>query len=352
MKRKKNNEKTCITIGDKEIYVEDLIKEVNKYDKSFGLKLRKPDIFNDPYQLRHIFDAKSDMNIGAMMCAVNGIEVSDYFDIDINDNCFGMNPNPIGVEHPVFTDMSILNWDDESACYDVDSLMFRCRYITMVLSRSLGRMSDISSREADDKYRYKHSKDERRLIRTKEIINDFYLFTKLMCFPDESHQNIILRIHEHISYTKKRIDHKKLTRTLNTAVISLRKNMKKELLNGRFLEDDMAIHSILQIAYMMATNRTDVDVLPNFRYIEGATVKHDLSKLIEELGACICDRGKYSPMFKSFIDARPKVITQYYKECKDNYFLKVGILALANVSFVVDDYDVCLFIKEMMKKGM
>ena len=95
-------------------------------------------------------------------------------------------------------------------------------------------------------------------------------------------------------------------------------------------------------------------VLPKFKHIENATVKHDLSKLIEALGDEIIYSTKckkYNPMFKAFIEARPSIHSQFYKESKENDELRIGILALGFADFVMDDDTMSKFIKEMLKKG-
>ena len=261
---------------------------------------------------------------------------------------------PVGVEDPVFTDASILEWDNKKKNYKTDSLTFRCRYTTLVLSRFLGKLSKITKLEADKKYEYKHSKDERRIVITKKIKEDCVRFTKLMMLPDKSYQNIILKMHEHTSYTKKKNNHVRLRELTNGHILDIRRCMESNLLVKRFYDDDMAIWMIVKAAYLLCTNNPDLRDVPGFDAIENATVEHNLVKVIEYLGAIILENkvgGNFPPMFKAFIESRPSIVTEFYKETKEDYVLKIGVLALAYTKFVLNDDNCDKFIDKMLCKG-
>lgn len=353
-KKKKDFPKTYISLADKKVCVEDLVEAVNRYDKEYGIRLKHPDIWADPNSYRQIIEAKTDMNFAAMICALNGVSVKDYFETD-TESGYGTICKPVGTEHPLFTYSSILNWDNYKEKYNTDSLIFRCRYLTLVISQLMGQIDKVTYLEVNNKYRHNHSKDERRIILTKDILNDTLKFILIMINIDSKYQNIILKMHEHVSYTKKSVKHRELRNLLNGHVLNVRKGMKESIFEERFMSDDLAIYNTLKIAYMLATNKTNIDVLPNFKYIEGATVKHDLIKLIEELGSEIIKNTKdkkYSPMFLAFIDARPSIWSEFYNESKDNYAIQIGLLALGYTRFVYDDEDLEKFVTKMLKKGI
>lgn len=353
-KRKKKYSKTYIDLCNKNICVEDLVRAVNQSDKHFGVNLKDPEVWTEPSQYIDVISAKADMNMAALICSINGIPISDYFETD-NETGYGTICKPVSVKHPLFTYSSILDWENKSDVYNTDSLIFRCRYLTLVISQLMGKIDDVTEREVYNKYKYRHSKDEKRIILTRDIMNDIIRFILLMINIDSSYQNIILKIHEHLSYTKKNLKHRELRNLLNGHVINTRNGMKENMISERFMDDDLAIYNILKIAYMLSTNKTNVKVIPKFKYIEGATVKHDLLKLIEELGFQIVygsNNKKFSPMFKAFIESRPSVWTQFYEESEKNYAVKIGLLSLAYAKFVLDDYSIDKFIDNMMKKGI
>lgn len=352
-KKQKKFDKAFIKLADKQICIDDLIEAVNQCDKKYGIRLKHPEIWKDPSNYINILGANCDMLIASMICIINGIKIEDYFETD-NETGYGTICNPIGVSYPLFTNSSILNWDDFKTTYNTDSLIFRCRYITLVLSYLLGRVDKITYNEIEDKFKYKHSKDERRIILTKDIINDFRRFMLLLIQPDKSYKNIILKIHEHLSYGKNTLEQRNLRNNINLTVLNLRKGMEENLITGRFLTDDLAIYNTINLAYMLATNKTNIKVMPKFKYIEGATVKHNLIKLIEELGLQIIRNTKdkkYNILFKAYIEARPSIWTQFYKEVEENYAIQIGILALGYTKFVLNDPEMDDFIEDMMKKG-
>jgi len=352
-KKKENYAKTYIKIADRNVCVDELVKAVNDCDKKYGIRLKHPDIWSEPEQYLQIVEAKFDMNLAALICCLNGIPVKEYFETD-TETGYGTICKPVGVKYECFTDASILDWEDLKTKYNPKSLIFRCRFVSLILSYLMGRIDTITTKVVLRKYKCRHSKAEKSILVTKNILNHLVKFILIMINQDVSYQNIILKIHEYVSYTKKNVRHDELRNTLNGHVLTVRKGMKEDVMTDRFMSDDLAIYNILKVAYMLATNKTNLDVIPNFKHIEGATVKHDLLKLIEELGAQIIQNTrdkKYAPMFKAFIEARPSVWSQFYKESAENYAVQVGLLSLAYAKFVFNDNAIDKFINDMMKKG-
>lgn len=354
--KKKNRPKSYMMVGENKICVDDLINAVNAYDKEHGIKLKHPDVWADPFSFRNIAESKADMNIGALICIVNGVKVEDYFETDTSDSHYGTICGPIGVNYAQFTEFSVLEWQDMKTTYNTDSLIFRCRYLTLVLGQIMGNLSKITELEVYEKRKmFRHSGDEQRILLLKDIMEKTIRFVNIILTPNTSYQNIILLMQEHVSYTKRKVKHEELRNLINGHVIETRNNMKTDPITGRFLTDDMCIYNVLKIAYMLATNKTNVDTLPKFKYIEGATVKHDLVLLIEELGAQILSNikgKKYAPMFGAFVEARPIVWTEFYKETQENFAIRIGILSLAYTKFVFNDKTMSKFIDEMMLKGI
>ena len=352
-KKKKHEYSTYIKIGNRNVCVDELVDMVNTCDKKYGIRLKHPDIWADPTQYLQVIEAKADMNLAALICCLNGVSVKKYFDTD-TETGYGTICKPVGIQHLCFTEVSALNWDDKKTKYHPESLIFRCRFITLVLSQLLGRIDSITYREALKRYKYRHSRSERRIMLTKDAMNYILRFVLIMISQEPSYKNIILKMHEYVSYTKNKVNHVELRNMLNGHILTVRKGMAESFMTDRFMSDDLAIYNILKIAYMLATNKTNLDIIPNFEYIEGATVKHNLIKLIEELGYQIIQNTrdkKYAPMFKAFIEARPSVWSQFYKESEENYAIQIGLLSLAYTKFVFNDASIDTFIDNMLKKG-
>lgn len=335
--------------------LKDLIKEVNKADKIWGLNLKDPELWADPENYFEIMSARADMNIAALICCLNGIDIKDYFVTDTSGE-FGYSTicRPVGILNPSFTNDSFLQWTNLKKTYDINSLTFKCRFLTVFLSSFMGSTENIIKREVKRKNSFfAHSKDEQKIVLLKETIDDLLKLINIMLYGS-SYKNIILKNLETLSYIKKGCEQDNLKNLLNGHIINVRNGLKK-VVGIKSMDDDIAIYQLLKIAYMLTSNKTTVGKVVPFVYIEGATAKHDLSKLIEDLGRVVLEdvkSKKYSPGFKAYIYARPKVQSQLHKQTRSNENLRMGILALSYTSFIINDKDVSSFIKEMMKKGI
>ena len=328
----------------------DLLAEVNKFDKSFGLKLKHP-VWDNAKEYKNIISSKTDFGIAGLLCVINGINANEY--IQSNKKGEVQLLYPVSPYYPKFMFDSAVNWETNKT-YDTSSFIFRVRYLSILLSYLIGNSNNIVKQYIRSEG-YTHSNNARALVFLKDYMRDIILFINLLLSRDSTYKNMILKINQYLSYTDKKIKSNKLYELLNGHVVNLRRSMNTNIITSRFADDDMCIFMLLKISYMLASNKTNLKVIPKFRFIEGATVKHDLLKLIEELGLAILENTheeKFSIGFMSFTDARPKIKTDWVNESKDNYPLKVGILALGYTSFVMDDKHITKFINEMLKKGI
>ena len=347
-KRKRYSKAFMELKGGKRVCVNELIENVNKFDKEFGLKLKHPDIWIQPEMFVESIYAQTDINIGALICILNGINPNDWFD---KSEVYGINCKPINIDGEEFTEASLIDWKDEEK-YNTDSLIFRCRFLTLVLFRMLGRTDNIIKREIKN---VKHSKDEKAIMKTKSYVADVTRFVKIMIHPDGVYKNIILKMHEYISYSKKKCNQFELKDLVNGHIVSLRENTKSTLMSERFFDDDLLIYTIMKISYLLATNDVDLDNMPNFKEIEGATLHHDMIGLIAKLGTEIIKaskRKKTSPMFNSFRDAHPYIWSEFENEMDKDYSIELGMTAIAYTDFVCDNKDISKFIKEIKKRGI
>ena len=328
----------------------ELLEEVNKFDKEFGIRLKHPDIWSNPERYREVYDSNCEVEIASLICALNGVNLHDYYNDDYMES-MGPEMFKVNVNDKEFTDLSILDWEDQSTTYWTDSLEFKLRFLTYILSRFLGRMSVTTERKVGTDFICNHSTEEQRIIFSNEIMKDINIF--INCLIEGEYRNIILKMHSNLSFTKKNLKHKKLCRRLNSMILDTRKNMKHTLFTKSFFDDDICINNLLQISYILVTNDYEGNHgVPKFKKIEGATKNHDLIFLIEKLGKCIIMSDyKYSIMFKAFIESRPKIITEYHKEVNENACVKIGVLALEFTKFVMNDKNVDKFITNMLRKG-
>ena len=353
MSQSKKEAKRKVSTKKGELDIDELVREVNRCDKQYGIRLKHPDVWKDPKMYYNIMVDKADENLGCLIHVLNGIPASAYVSSDTEEE--PLFKKPASPMRPLFTDQSILMWSDHVHSYDMDSLLFRCRFLSLVLLQLHGECYDIIETKASYKD-FRHSIEEQKLVLLSHFMNDVYRFVNVMLHPDNPYGNIILRMHEYLSYTKKNLKHQKMKEMLNGHVINVRHGMKTEKFTARFLTDDLAIYNLLKIAYMLATNKRNVNQIPGFSHIEGATIDKNLVFLIEALGNAVVfsmkGKPRYSPMFQAFYEARPMVWSQFYGQEERTYPVQMGILALGYTKFVMNDEEIGRFIDRMMIRGL
>ena len=253
-----------------------------------------------------------------------------------------------------FLNDSILRWDNERSVYETDTLIFRTRFISLVLESLRKDFDLIIKRAAKQK---KFSFYENGIVLIKKFMDDIIRFIFVMVNTDvERYKNTILNMHSICSYkTYKKEEQEEWMNTLNGKVNFIRNSMNSSLLEKKFFNDDNAIYEIMTLAYMLATEEYTDEEFIKFKYVKNATKEHDLILLIEALGKAILKhnkKSKYPIMFRSFVLARPNVHTEHYIESRENKAVQIGLLALYYTKFVIN-YDITNnFIDEMLRKGI
>lgn len=329
------------------INIDELTKEVNKWDKKFGVKLKAPEMWRDPENFFNILASKADMNIAALICCLNGINPEKYYGTD------GKVPNQdINIENISFLEDSVIEWNSDDI-YDTDSYEFRIRFVSLTLSQLIGSMGQVALNYTLAREPQSHSIYEHATINLVKISKMCTKFIHIM-LSNGKYENIILFMNELISYTSTKKNSTSLQSCLNGHVLQLRKSVVIDpVTKKRFFTEDMSIYSILKIAYMLTTGKTNLKALPGFEFIENATLQFNMGKLIEALGHVIVENkkiNKLSPMFKCFLSSKPKIMSDFYTESEYNYYLRMGILALGYTSFIMDNKYITKFIKSMIKK--
>jgi hypothetical protein len=131
---------------------------------------------------------------------------------------------------------------------------------------------------------------------------------------------------------------------------ALQNGLKYSLFRDKDMPEDIAINSILQLAYLICTGDTSLDELPNFRDIQGADTTYELRKLTEALGAAIIENRKYDKrplLYIAYNKARPKIMSRY-KDINENWFICTGVRALEYTKFFCDDKYISKFIDKMI----
>lgn len=339
-------------IGDNKISMNELRKEVNKLDKKFGARLKEPEIWSDPERYIETYQAEAERNLKAIICTINGIDPSEFIKID--EDSVSIKDEIISDKN--VTDLSFVDWNSDLKM-DVNSIAFRCKYVSLVLSEFIDNINKVVHRYVDINTMVHHSMAEKEILMTKEFINDCVKFAYIMMYPGLSYKNIIVKMIMWTTYLKKNIDHHEYNLYLVDHIKCSREFTHKDPISKiAVFDDDQSIYAILETSYMLVTNyiKDETRNIPKFKKVNGATREYDLIRLIEALGAAILESRepqKLSIHFKSFILSHPKILTEYYEETKENAAIKYGVYALGYLKFIYDDKIMSELIDEMLKKG-
>lgn len=339
----------------------ELIKAVNDYDKSFGIDLKRPEVFSNPSVYKEILLLRVDAFITEIICRINGIDSGEFLketDIEENDFYNGKLFKSEDVMTPRFTDLSNLNWGSDDK-YNQSSDLFRYRFLTIVLYKFLGNIGKITMniiKNNPDEIQH-HSIDEQSIMIIKNIFENILVFSKIIICGDVPHKIIILKINEYLSYTKnmKEVTVRQYNEKVNKIALEIRSLISSDgLFNPSPEIDDLLIYNILKLCTLLSIKTVSDDYVPDFEYIKNATRYHDLINLIQEIGENVLreTNGKYPPLLYAFINASPKVKSEYNIESHEYESIRIGLLLLDFVEFILDDNKTFNFIKEMKRKGI
>lgn len=336
----KNSKKTLIDDS-----IETLTKEVNKCDKHMGVNLKNGDPYKEPKNVYEISSINANNYLGSIIAVLNGINPDVYFSNDENEKFYVYSYNDIE-----FVELSNLEWEKDNK-YQTNSLIFKKRFLTSYLLDMISKIDKITINKYNSNKNPLIGFYEHRYFYLKEIISD--IRTLVLCMiNDKEYQNILLANILNTSYIKKK-NNKNVNKLLYGLIINLKEGTKTSILEKEaFMTDDMVIYSILKIAYILCTGDSNVSCIPKFKYIEGATRKDDLIKLIDELGALIFAKRKYNKrpiMYAAYNRANPLVLSNY-TDANDNWYRSIGIRALDYTSFVLHDKTCTKFITDMINK--
>lgn len=319
---------------------EGMRREVNKMDKEFHIKLKKPKKTDTKKRVLEISN-KIDQNLLSLIAIINHIDLKNYIE---DDDKFVLN-----IENPFFKYESQLKWRS-SEKYDVDNYIFKLRFLTNLDFYMINRCVDISQ-ETKSKY----MKDEATLINIVELSDYIYNLNKNI-INKKQYRNYLLKIQEYLVNDVKWCK-LNIAPEINLSISNLQTLFEPRLFSRELTGDeDEIIYWILTIAYELVTLNNNIDeALPGFKYVEGATNKYDLSKLIIALGDSILvstdDMRNANPIFNAFINTSPKVNTTLDYKDRRRMKLHIGCLALTFAKFVLNSDDSSIFIDKMMVRG-
>lgn len=329
-----------VTHSNSKQYISDLCREVNSFDKEFGVKLKKINPMGEPEAVFMEFVEAQRKFLYDVLFRINGINTEKTTNRKVTTN---------NLKNTDFADLSILQWKS-SETYPVNSYTFKCRFLTVFLLDYIEKMDTIALNKYQFLSLFKVGKYENAYLYMKTLADDTRRFIKVL-LSGNSYKYIMLKMNQNCSYIRtKKTDPTELNRYIREIRHELQIGLRGSLLTGKEMPDDIAINSILQLAYLICTGDTSLDELPHFRDIEGATTAYELRGLTEALGEAIISNRKYEKrpiMYLAYNKARPNIMSRY-KDINENWYINAGVRALEYTKFFCNDKYISRFIDKMI----
>lgn len=320
--------------------IADLCREVNSFDKEFGIRLKHINPSGEPEFVFQEFMESFQEFLYAVLCEINGIPAEKYLTRKNRIREF---------KDAEFTELSILMWDEDDI-YNINSYLFKCRFLTVFLSDYIEKIGEIALHKYDYLSIFKSGKYENGYFYLKKIADDTRRFIKVV-LSGNSYGNIMLKMNQNCNFIRtKKVDPRELNKYIRDIRHELKVGLKESLFKAKELPEDIAINLILQLAYLISTGDTSLDELPNFRDIEGANTSYELRGLTEALGSAIIENRKYNKrpiLYLAYNKARPEILSRY-KDINEDWFISTGVRALEYTKFFCNDKYITKFINKML----
>lgn len=330
MSKKKN---TAVQSFDK---TNNVRRHVNEFDKNFSINIREPNELTEPAQVVDYLLYMSRDYIVHAIYYINQIKINEK--LSMKEQLLFINSND-------FYSSTIINFKDT---YFHNTYVFRLRFLHFFLCRFLFKIEKIMfSRRKILKSGL--SKYEECYFELERIINDLILFVDIMK-SKKSYKNIILQMNQHCSFaTIKKSNPIEISKYIQDITDELERGIPTNKSSIK-MSEDIAIDSILKLAFLITSGTTNLDKLPKFKYIKDASTSFDLGLLIESLGDAIRRENqnhRVTILFKSYIQAKPAIYTK--RNFDNNDDLIMGIYALSYVKFFCNNKFIDKFIDKMIE---
>lgn len=334
-------EKIKIDKSKKKKDKEELRENVNKFDKSYGSRLKHPiNMIDDVYEYENMVMTYRIL-LTRLIFLLNDVNPKNYLK---KSELFGKEIKKIKINDD-FVENS--EWFDEVS-YDYKSYKFKARFVTYMINwfqknldliahRSFYINEDSVFQEYESKTCYVEYVVERlcdficKVFSGKSFQDDMMYFTELQIFLETEEKDV-----------KKNL--KKIENLNNQSFI-----LSKRLTWWTTAEDDVSMDTLLKLAYMVTT--TDPKIKGRIEFHEGYKFynRKETKMMIEELGyAIIHSRKKYEVphLFRFFVKSDPLLWCKY-NDVNENQNLLVGIVALKYLAFVVNDKHITKKVKKL-----
>jgi hypothetical protein len=313
-------------------------RHVNEFDKAFSINLNVPNDLNEPAQIIDFMTEQFQNYLIDVIYYINRIKINNELSLEKKIKF---------IETDEFLNSSRLDYFEYM--YPQDTYTFKLRFLTFFIRLTINRIEKLYNN------RYyilnnEPAKYEQIYFELSKIINDFIKFIDIFESNGQAYKNIILQINHHCSFiTSRKTDPIDINNHIRNITDELEVGIPTSN-SSIVMPEDIAIDSILKLSYMITTGKTNLDVLPKFKYIKNATTQYDLGVLIESLGCAIdlsTKKNKNSTLFRCYCKSLPLVYTK--RNFGDNEELIIGMYALAYCKFFCNNPMIDKYIDQMME---
>lgn len=245
--------------------------------------------------------------------------------------------------------MDHVDWNrDES----ISSIKFRIRYLILVLQEFETKFHYIIAVTMERKKMHKEV-FENAYFEMDYIFNNIVQYMFAVIGGKSSFCFLGLKTHLYLMDGNPNKKYgKKYRYELVNAINELRSGLHSSLFKSAELPDDIAIDTIVKLAFMLATGSRKLDHILKFSQIEGCKKEDNASMIIRSLGKAIIQKSRKkkdrTPGFRIFVEANPRISLKFGKTTYDEFTI-TGYYAIMYLKFICSDKNVSEFINTMVK---
>lgn len=307
-----------------------LLKDVGKLDKKYGVDLHNPDYYQEP----------------DMYFQIAALQWQEYLYKTVAEiNCVD------STNKAAIVRLSSLDWRKDET-YDVDSLMYRCRFLTLLLTSIADNAMTLPIR-VFNYYRQTVGIYEHAYFYLLDIQDRVTRFTTLFLQGDDWKNLIIQMLKYTILITTKK---KKRATYLIDEVFRLVTELREGSRHGWFtkpaIQESILVYDVMRLTIMVCSGCGEESAVPDFKLFENkilgqSSYKYELAFIGKAILRTNEEYKEAALLYRIFNDASPDLEYQY-PDINQNTYLNIGCRAVEFVKFILNDRYTSEIIDKMM----
>lgn len=329
--------------------VSDLVKEVRKLDKEYGVRLRHQSSDIEPETFYKMNLQNSRIQLLSIVAVLNGQDPELYF---TNNKGVISQIGRVEIDNDYFVKDSYFFHLENDMKYDINSTDFRARFISILcieLCKILGKIIGNIGRMRDDNISIWESK-ELVLHDIMRVVNNFILsYLENKDYDTHLFNLFLLTTDRKIKENKELLNRIKAVRKMTDNTSSLLVGYTKVISTEKLFTDDMVINNLLKLAYVCITENPDVSKTPKIPVGVSFEDEYVIRDLVRSLGKVISKQEEKSFIYKVFIRSIPNLHFKW-KTINDDENLNLGCKALIYYDFITHNKSIHKIVKRMIIK--